>query len=129
MQTRILKKGVDNIHITDKNSSTCTVFAESFIISDNTADNSITLSMDLTPTYKGSKQAHTYMDIVDLDEDWSVVSLVEVSNTQVYNGLISYMENRSEQPDKFYIKLIAKNNTTREITFEKGFGLRMRVID
>jgi hypothetical protein len=129
MISRILKKGMDHIHITDKHSSTCTVFAENFTIFDNTADNSITLSMDLTPTYKGSKQAHTYLDIEKLDSDWSVVSLVEINNNQVFKELIAYLEYRSEKPEKFYINLTAKNQTTSQITFENGNGLRMRVID
>lgn len=120
---------MDHIHITDKHSSTCTVFAEQFTISDNTADNSITLSMDLNPTYKGSKQAHTYMDIVDLDADWSVLSLVEVNNDQVVKALLSYLQYRSDKPERFYINLIAKNQTTRQVTFEEGNGLKMRVID
>ncbi len=129
MLSRILKKGRDHIYITDKYSSTCTVFAERFTISDNTVDNSITLSMDLTSTYKGSKQAHTYLDIEKLDSDWSLVSLVEINNNQVFKELYTYLEFRSEKPENFYVNLIAKNKTTLEVTFENGNGLRMRVID
>ena len=129
MVNRILRKGMDIVYITDSTSTTSPLFADQFQIWDDKANNSITLSLDLNYTYKGSKQAHTYMDIARLDEDWSVVNLIEVNNNQVLDGLLSYLKHRSDKPERFYVNLIAKNQTTRQVTFEKGSGLRMRVID
>ncbi|MBL7783016.1 MAG: hypothetical protein JNM22_17430 [Saprospiraceae bacterium] len=123
-----LKKGVDSISITDKLTFS-TVFAQSFTIIDDFEKNFITISLDLNTTYKGSIQEHTYMDLKRLDADWSIVTLVEVGNSQVKKRLIQYLKNRLDPPDSFFIKLTAKNQIIRRITFENSAGLRMRVID